>query len=318
MYRKNKPEVLCFIAVLAVAVFFRFYSLNTVSLQVIVSIATIAILYALVRYIFNWETAAISSFLLAISPWHVHFSNTELNVIALPFIVILSFYFLWRGLRHGHLVNFLFAGGIAGLGAFAGPAFIIAPLVAGLTFVNYWSYVKTDFSLSRYKDLISKSYRGFLFYIVTLVTVAPIIGFWSLKTLRTVPEGLDITLISWPLLIFFALGLINEFIHWIKRKHGHFSTVHTFILSWLVIASFPISTSAETYRSLIAIPIIAIFSAKGLLWLIDKISDWYGLHDPHYYTNKLRLKHEATIIKAITIVLFLASLGLFEFNNLFR
>jgi hypothetical protein len=316
--KKHKPEIASFLIIVAIAVFFRFFDAQVIAHQTVIGIITIGTLYALVRYIFDWQIAAVSSFLLAISPWHVFFSNSELNVIVLPFIATFSFYFLWRGLRHNHIANYLLAGGIASLGAFAGPVYIITPLVAGLTFINYWSYVKNDFTLTRYRDLIGKSYRGFLIYILTLVSISPVISFWSFKSSVPIPEDLSINLISWPILVFFIIGLINELIHWLKRKHGHFSTVHTFILSWIGLSLLPISTGAETYRSLLAIPIISIFSAKGLLWLIDKISGWYSIRDPHYYTDELRLKHEVKIIKIITIVLFLTSLGLFEFHNLFR
>src|SRR5258708_32481609 len=69
----------------------------------IFGILTVLGLYLLARELFDWKVAAVSSFLLAVSFWHVNFSRIGFDGIMVPFILVYLFYFLWRGLSYSPL-----------------------------------------------------------------------------------------------------------------------------------------------------------------------------------------------------------------------
>src|SRR6185369_4047410 len=75
----------------------------------IFGILTVLGLYLLARELFDLKVAAISSFLLAISFWHVNFSRIGFDAIMVPFILVYLFYFLWRGLKSGKLKYFFWS-----------------------------------------------------------------------------------------------------------------------------------------------------------------------------------------------------------------
>ena len=60
------------------------WSLRAVS--AIIGVLTVIGLYLLTKELFGWRLGALSSFLLAISFWHVNFSRIGFRAIMLPFI----------------------------------------------------------------------------------------------------------------------------------------------------------------------------------------------------------------------------------------
>src|SRR3989344_1817529 len=60
----------------------------------IIGTLTVIGLYLLTRRLFDWRMAAVSSFFLAVSFWHVNFSRIGFRAIMLPFILVWAFYFL--------------------------------------------------------------------------------------------------------------------------------------------------------------------------------------------------------------------------------
>jgi len=96
-------------------------------------------------------------------------------------------------------------------------------------------------------------------------------------------------LVSWPISIFFAIGFIKELTHWLKRKHGHFSVVHTFVFSWLFIMLIPFLFSPDMPSILglsVILPMVIILASKGLWWVIEKLNKWdsefYPLYTKHW------------------------------------
>ena len=77
---------------------------------------TVIGLYLLVRQLFNWQIASLSSFYLAISFWHVNFSRIGFRGILVPFLMVFAFYFLWRGIKTIKLWPYLVSGIFFGLG----------------------------------------------------------------------------------------------------------------------------------------------------------------------------------------------------------
>lgn len=65
---------------------------------------TILFVFLLTKELFNLRTALFSSFLLAISPWHIHFSRFGSEYVFFPFLFTLGFYLFVLGLRKKHFL----------------------------------------------------------------------------------------------------------------------------------------------------------------------------------------------------------------------
>lgn len=339
------------------------WSLRFVS--AIIGILTVIGLYLLVKELFEWRLAAIAGFLMAISFWHVNFSRIGFRAIMTPFILVYLFFFLWRGLKTSRLLNYLLAGIIGGLGFYTYVSYRIAPLIGIIVFLNYWRFLKKDFSFSsaKYEHARNQLLRGFALTAITIIIVALPIGFYFWKhqgdflkregasvsvfaQINPLKElGLSVVktfgmfnfsgdynqrhnipgspMLPWPIGIFFAIGFINELIHWLKRKHGHFSTVHTLMFSWFFIMLLPgfLSTEApHALRTIGVLPIVILFSAKGIWWIFDKLNDWYELSDKHEAAEIYGHGHhpETHAIVALTLIIFLGAIGFYEYWRYFN
>ncbi|OGN08506.1 MAG: hypothetical protein A2750_02155 [Candidatus Yanofskybacteria bacterium RIFCSPHIGHO2_01_FULL_45_42] len=314
--------------IMAVAIIARVYGLDleslspeqkaSVLLSVSAGVLSVIGLYFLVKELFDEKLAALSSFLLAVSFWHVLVSKLGIKDIFTSFAFIFAFYFIWHGLKYNRIFNFFLAGLFLGAGFYAGNGFLLAPVVVLLVFWNYWDYIGKDFSLSKYEETKREVLGGFSLLMLTTIAVALPVGFyiwqspdfilsplnfvfegenpfariynnllWTIDKLLLIEFG-GANLISWPLSIFFAIGLIKELIHWLKRRHGHFSVVHTFIFSWLFVMLVPTLLSSEPSvvgLSLI-LPPVMLLSAKGLWWVIEGLNKWdrafYPLYTKHW------------------------------------
>lgn len=326
--------------ILGVASFFRLYKLDYSLVYLsLTGILSVIGLYLLTRELFEWRLAAIASYLMAISFWHVSFSRIDSVAIVIPFILVFSFYFLWRGIKHGHLPDFLMAGIFGGIGFYTSHPYFVTPLILILLFVSYWRYLKSDFSHSKYEYAKTKFLRGFvLFALTTFIVALPAeISFWQnpnnifssfnissaniLKTLGIFNFS-DFPLLPWPIGVFFVVGFLNELIHWLKRKHGHFSTVHTFIFTWFFVMLLPGIFSGDTPNAFLVLgtlPVVMIFTARGIWWFFDKLSSWYKFKDPHSaYSGQTTIsRHEAHIVTVLVMIIFLFSIGFIEYWRYF-
>ena len=334
MKRHSTSEVLVFLVILAVAVFFRLYALDTtppglypdeamngsnalianstgdyklfypentgreglfINLQAlsiklfgihpwalrgvsaVIGILTVIGLYFLTRNLFDRHIAALSSFLMAISFWHVNFSRIGFRAIMLPFVLVWGFYFLWKGLRNSRLMDFLWSGVFFGLGFYTYTSYRIAPLIVLIVFLNYWLFLRKDFSHSGYEHARNKLWAGFAtIFLVTLFVALPLGWYFfthpdnfmqrgglsvfaqtePLKELATsVIRTLGMfnfagdcnprhniacaPMLPWPIGILFLIGIIKEFWHWISRKHGHLSPAHTLLFAWFFVMLLP-------------------------------------------------------------------------------
>lgn len=91
---------------------------------------TVLGIYLLVKELFRSNRSGlIAAFMLAFSFWAINFSRISFRAIMVPFLLTFSFYFLFRGMRVKHYINFILAGLIFGLGFHTYIAFRIAPLI---------------------------------------------------------------------------------------------------------------------------------------------------------------------------------------------
>lgn len=339
MLRTKKQELTIFVIIVGVAVFFRFYQFDISKIfSATWGIFTIIGLYLLVRGMFEWRLAAIASYLMAISFWHVNFSRMESVAIMIPFVLVYSSYFLWRGLRHNHIPDFVIAGIFGGLGFYTSISYYAAPFIFLLLFLNYWWYLKKDFDHAKYEHAKTRLLQGFVIFALTAFTVALPMGiylwqyqreFALLTPMSGVGENIlasnivktlgmfnfsDSPILPWPIGVFFVIGFINEIIHWLKRKHGHFSTVHTFMFVWfwvMLIPGFLSSNAPDVSLTIGALPMIILFTARGIWWFFEKLSGWYKINDPHSV-------HESHAITALAMIVFLFSIGFIEYWRYFQ
>lgn len=108
--------------------------------------------YFLVRLLFRRQTALISTILLAVSHWHVHFSRLGLNNILTPLFEFLAFYFLLKGLRSRRRLDFVWSGLAIGFGLYAYHASRLVPLIIPV-FLAYRLITEKGFLRCHYREI---------------------------------------------------------------------------------------------------------------------------------------------------------------------
>ena len=154
-----------------IAISFSIFGVSIWSIKIvstIIGILTVLGLYLLTKELFSFNTptfqhsntptiiALLSSFFLAISFWHTNFSRIGFRAILLPFILVFSFYFLFRGLRTKKTHNFIISGLFFGLGFYTYISFRFAILILPVILIPY-------FFISKKKGL-QKKFLLFTFY----------------------------------------------------------------------------------------------------------------------------------------------------------
>jgi hypothetical protein len=97
-------------------------------------IATVGVSYVLLRGMLRRDSrrvAALTSAVLAISFWHLHFSHYGIRVIMMPMIFSGVFGFFWLGCRDRRAWPFVVSGALAGLSVWANPTGRLTPFVIG-------------------------------------------------------------------------------------------------------------------------------------------------------------------------------------------
>lgn len=331
MTRNKKQELVIFIIIVAIAAFFRLWQADGISTAAVLGIMTVAGIYLLAKELFDWRIAALSGYMTAVSFWHVSISRMNSQVVVLPFLLVFGFFFLWRGLKRLKKFDFLAAGIFGGLVLYTNVFYFSILAVPVLVFLNYWKYLKSDFAHSEYDHAKLKLLQGFTLAAITMIVIALPAGqyYWTHPELLFVHSldgsiaGIVKTLamfnfsetpvLHWTLGVFFVIGLLKELTHWLKRKHGHLSPLHTLLMSWFFVALIPgfISSPAPDIMLTIGVlPIAMILSARGFWWFFDKLSDWYKAYDSH----SMQERHVAV---ALVIIIFLAAIGFVEYWKYF-
>ncbi len=354
-YPENYGREGLFINIQALAIkFFGIHPWALRGVSAMFGVLTVLGLYLLAKELFDWKIGVISSFLLAISFWHVNFSRIGFRAIMLPFILVYAFYFLWRGLKQSHWGSFFWAGIFGGLGFYTYFSYRIAPLIVIAVFINYWMFLKKDYHHENYEHTRNRFLGGFSLFIITTFFVALPIGIYFLKNpdnflqrstqsvfvqsqplqelatsvVRTLGmftfagdgnprHNLDgQAMLGWPIAILFAIGFIKELYHWLRRKHGHFSPVHTLMFAWFFVMLLPgfLSTEApHALRVIGVIPIVMIFAARGLMWLFSASEGWEAVTHP--WEGRGHYQFIAPVLAALALM---GALGFYEYNRYFN
>lgn len=78
--------------------------------SVIWGILTVIPLYLLIRLLFNTRLAFITTFLVAVSGWHITMSKTGWRAIGVPLFSLSTFYFFFKGFKSRKALDFVLAG----------------------------------------------------------------------------------------------------------------------------------------------------------------------------------------------------------------
>jgi hypothetical protein len=112
---------------------------SVVAVQLVVALAgcvTLIFLYLFVRSTFNAKLALLTTFLVAISKWHIIHSRYGLRLSFLPMFEFAVLYFIVRAFRSGKLKWMVIAGLLGGLGFYGYIAFRIFPFILFVFLIN--------------------------------------------------------------------------------------------------------------------------------------------------------------------------------------
>ncbi len=102
-----------------------YYGLKATS--AIIGILTVALIYIVVRGLFNAEAGLYAALFLAISRWHVTASRMGLRLILMPLFVLMALGLMGRALRSRRRLDFVLLGLAVGLGMYTYNAWMVMP-----------------------------------------------------------------------------------------------------------------------------------------------------------------------------------------------
>lgn len=269
-----------------------------------VGIATVALTWALVRRIWNWQTAAWAAALLAISPWHVPLSRWAQQGIFLPFFFTAAAYAVakfmecaekpeaqknvgaaWLGL----------AGGCVALAMYAyDPARLFGPLLALAAAVIWWRVWVRNW---RAVLVGLASFALFVSPVAWLMLNQGDAAMARFRVISIMQPGLGTGEIAWQFLRNYASHFSPDFLLYGDAELRHsggtgvmgsvdlifavFGVVFVFMsknrwgwffLVWILLAPIPASLTREgvphALRSQVALPAWQVLSAAGLMFMI--------------------------------------------------
>jgi len=116
-----------------IAFCFKFFGISILTLKlpaIIFGTLTILGTYLLTKELFQKERVSlIAAFLYAVSFWAINFNRISFRANMLPFILVFTFYFLFKAIRTKKFHHFAISGFIFGVGVHTYIAFRIAPLI---------------------------------------------------------------------------------------------------------------------------------------------------------------------------------------------
>ncbi|MFH1894422.1 MAG: glycosyltransferase family 39 protein [Patescibacteria group bacterium] len=252
----------------------------------------------------NEHIALLSSFLLAVSFWHVNLSRIGFRAIMLPLILVFSFYFLFKGLNNKKIRDFIIAGIIFGAGFYTYTSFRVAPAILIFLLIPCLFYFRKENLQKKYLIFVSV----FLFF--AFIVALPL-GLYFLHhsqdfISRATPisvfaaENPAVSLLkssvlhlgmfnfygdpNWrhnfaghpmlplPLGILFLIGLFYSFV----KIRGNFIIFGFLISFWLVMLLPGILTYEgipHSLRVIGVIPAVYILTAIGGWWVYEKVKN---------------------------------------------
>lgn len=298
-----------------IALSFSVFGVSVWSIKIVAAsagILTVLGVYLLTKELFNNPAsgrsnsptiiALLSGFFLATSFWHTNFSRIGFRAILLPFILVFSFYFLFKGLNIKKIWPLVLAGIFFGLGFYTYTPFRLAVLILPFVFIPYWFiYKKTGsqkkllfsifcflfsvflvalpigvYFLRHSQDFISRATGVSIFaqpnpiktFAESLIKHLGMFNFVGDQNWRHNFSGSP--MLPWSLGILFLIGIIfsvKELISSVRGKNYSRFSSHIFLISWFFVMLLPGALTFEgiphSLRVVGVIPVVYIFTALG-------------------------------------------------------
>ncbi|MDP3954444.1 MAG: glycosyltransferase family 39 protein [bacterium] len=131
-------------------------------------------------------------------------------------------------------------------------------------------------------------------------------------------------MLLWPVGAMFVVGFLRSIFKCLRqwKRHGHFSTVQTLLLSWFFVGLLPVILSSEgiphALRAIIIVPVVYIFAAEGIWWLYEVMSREYRSTDVHEIKLRRLKISESNIVAGFAIIVFLGAIAIANFDKYFN
>ncbi len=158
-----------------IALGFKIFGVSVITLKmwsVLFGILTVAGVMLLARELFGTHRAGlIAGFLYATSFWAVNFNRISFRANMLPFTLVFTFFFLFKGLREKKFHDYVLAGLFFGFGLHGYIAFRIAPAILAALFIAFL-ISKKRFLREYWKPILA-------FFLAAVVVALPmLLTFW--------------------------------------------------------------------------------------------------------------------------------------------
>lgn len=145
-----------------------------------IGVGAVIAIWFLAKQLFQNERIALwSAFFAATGFWVVNFSRIGFRATLVPFLVAISFAFLWRGLKHSRISDFILAGLFFGLGFHTYIAFRFAPFILIALLLFYWWETRRQNAAASQSVVVARAPCRFclnvlIFLAVTFIVALPI------------------------------------------------------------------------------------------------------------------------------------------------
>lgn len=253
----------------------------------IAGVLTVVGLFFLARRLFGRDAALLAALLLALSPWHVHFSRIAFRGILLPLVLTWGLHAFVSAYERPR--RLLLAGGLLALSLYTySPARVFVPALVAVLAASSWRLLRANPRMAAAGGAIFAVVLGAL----ALLWTSPEGLARAQATLKTSPVEILQGYLSYldPRFLFWSgdpselnsplgVGQLHLFealtvpvgIAWVVVRGGR---ARWLLLAWLLLYPLPaaLTDSPNALRSIVGAPLFALLSAAGIM----ATTRWFG------------------------------------------
>lgn len=291
-------------------------------------------IYLLAKELFKREVGILSALLLAVSPWHIHFSRVGFELISSVFWVMIAVWLFVKSTKQYQYYPYALIAFFIAFLTYTSPKLYLPPLVAGC-FLIYFSQIKKYFSDSSF----------WITNIVVVVVAAALIlpyiqnGSFFARWDQVKSENLSVATVAQSYIHHFTPAFLFE--KGDSGFEGQFITRHSvpgmgelywfqlpfiiaalyfayklpklrrsFLVVMLLLLLYPVgtiftTTAPQATRSVLGVVPFTILSAVGIWYLISCISYIVKIPDTRYY-----IRYASVVLGVIAVLSFINFLQL--------